>query len=144
MKSEGEQMRQQLLAGATILEVGAVDLSKYEDELNKITKIQATVRGHLERKRLNRRLAAVRDRAAAGFSLLWPGVPFLDQPWDEVSRGQLSPLGGFAVLGAKKLFMLQTPPAQRQTEGLPDLTACLLYTSPSPRDATLSRMPSSA
>ena len=26
----------------------------------------------------------------------------------------------------------------------PDLTACLLYTSPSPRDATLSRMPSSA
>ena len=26
----------------------------------------------------------------------------------------------------------------------PDLEACLLYTSPSPRDATLSRMPSSA
>ena len=25
-----------------------------------------------------------------------------------------------------------------------DITACLLYTSPSPRDATLSRMPSSA
>ena len=25
-----------------------------------------------------------------------------------------------------------------------DATACLLYTSPSPRDATLSRMPSSA
>ena len=28
--------------------------------------------------------------------------------------------------------------------GMPGLTACLLYTSPSPRDATLSRMPSSA
>ena len=27
---------------------------------------------------------------------------------------------------------------------LPEDTACLLYTSPSPRDATLSRMPSSA
>ena len=27
---------------------------------------------------------------------------------------------------------------------LPDLNTCLLYTSPSPRDATLSRMPSSA
>ena len=26
----------------------------------------------------------------------------------------------------------------------PDLSICLLYTSPSPRDATLSRMPSSA
>ena len=29
-------------------------------------------------------------------------------------------------------------------ETLVDLGACLLYTSPSPRDATLSRMPSSA
>ena len=28
--------------------------------------------------------------------------------------------------------------------GAPDVWACLLYTSPSPRDATLSRMPSSA
>ena len=29
-------------------------------------------------------------------------------------------------------------------ESCPDLGICLLYTSPSPRDATLSRMPSSA
>ena len=29
-------------------------------------------------------------------------------------------------------------------DGVPDLHSCLLYTSPSPRDATLSRMPSSA
>ena len=29
-------------------------------------------------------------------------------------------------------------------EPLPQNTTCLLYTSPSPRDATLSRMPSSA
>ena len=28
--------------------------------------------------------------------------------------------------------------------GLPHIGTCLLYTSPSPRDATLSRMPSSA
>ena len=28
--------------------------------------------------------------------------------------------------------------------GTPNITVCLLYTSPSPRDATLSRMPSSA
>lgn len=62
MKSEGEQMRKQLLAGATILEVGAIDLSKYAGELDKITKIQATVRGHLERKRFNRRILAVRLR----------------------------------------------------------------------------------
>ena len=30
------------------------------------------------------------------------------------------------------------------TSGDPQLSICLLYTSPSPRDATLSRMPSSA
>ena len=29
-------------------------------------------------------------------------------------------------------------------KGQGDITTCLLYTSPSPRDATLSRMPSSA
>ena len=29
-------------------------------------------------------------------------------------------------------------------EGIRDIRGCLLYTSPSPRDATLSRMPSSA
>ena len=32
----------------------------------------------------------------------------------------------------------------RQVKGWPDICSCLLYTSPSPRDATLSRMPSSA
>ena len=31
-----------------------------------------------------------------------------------------------------------------QTPNLDDIHPCLLYTSPSPRDATLSRMPSSA
>ena len=31
-----------------------------------------------------------------------------------------------------------------KTEGLEPLTPCLLYTSPSPRDGLLSRMPSSA
>ena len=32
----------------------------------------------------------------------------------------------------------------RLMDGSPESNACLLYTSPSPRDATLSRMPSSA
>ena len=31
-----------------------------------------------------------------------------------------------------------------EVKGVDDTEACLLYTSPSPRDATLSRMPSSA
>ena len=33
---------------------------------------------------------------------------------------------------------------QEQERGITITSACLLYTSPSPRDATLSRMPSSA
>ena len=37
-----------------------------------------------------------------------------------------------------------TLPTGKQGEALKDLENCLLYTSPSPRDATLSRMPSSA
>ena len=39
---------------------------------------------------------------------------------------------------AKKKGMLNS------SQGLEKLLSCLLYTSPSPRDATLSRMPSSA
>ena len=39
----------------------------------------------------------------------------------------------------------EPPPPSRAREGAPrDAEGCLLYTSPSPRDATLSRMPSSA
>ena len=38
----------------------------------------------------------------------------------------------------EKIFMIQLPKPEKTYE------ACLLYTSPSPRDATLSRMPSSA
>ena len=35
-------------------------------------------------------------------------------------------------------------PGKRYYQGCDDFDTCLLYTSPSPRDATLSRMPSSA
>jgi hypothetical protein len=59
MKSEGEQMRKKLLAGATILEVATLDLRKYEGQTDKIVTIQATMRGHLERKRLQHRKATV-------------------------------------------------------------------------------------
>ena len=41
-------------------------------------------------------------------------------------------------------FMIQGGDPQTKDETLEDLWGCLLYTSPSPRDATLSRMPSSA
>ena len=52
----------------------------------------------------------------------------------EVSKGQI--MGLIGPNGAGKSTFLQS------VLGL--LKTCLLYTSPSPRDATLSRMPSSA
>ena len=38
----------------------------------------------------------------------------------------------------------QPPPRRRRRAAVDEREDCLLYTSPSPRDATLSRMPSSA
>ena len=49
------------------------------------------------------------------------------------------------VFGNIVLVDLSTIGSQLKTdEKYADLESCLLYTSPSPRDATLSRMPSSA
>ena len=45
------------------------------------------------------------------------------------------------ILNAKKVS-LQVPESQQET--LDKILACLLYTSPSPRDLSTSRMPSSA
>ena len=55
--------------------------------------------------------------------------------------------GQTPALGSEARFMpLQLPltDALKNTPGLGPFYICLLYTSPSPRDATLSRMPSSA
>ena len=54
---------------------------------------------------------------------------------DEVGRG---PLAGPVTAAAVILDPLNIP------NNLNDSKACLLYTSPSPRDGLLSRMPSSA
>ena len=53
--------------------------------------------------------------------------------------GKATPAVGFAM-GIERLVLLLTT----LTEEGQDSSFCLLYTSPSPRDATLSRMPSSA
>ena len=51
---------------------------------------------------------------------------------------------GDQTLGPWLLALRSGNPTNGVLRYVLDLTACLLYTSPSPRDATLSRMPSSA
>ena len=46
--------------------------------------------------------------------------------------------------GQTQLHSQLSEEAEGEVEWYPNISACLLYTSPSPRDATLSRMPSSA
>ena len=47
-------------------------------------------------------------------------------------------------LDAAKTIVSNYPTGKKQSAVMALLYICLLYTSPSPRDATLSRMPSSA
>ena len=52
-------------------------------------------------------------------------------------------VGVGGIVGSMLAYWL-TELGQKNIVGLEKSTICLLYTSPSPRDATLSRMPSSA
>ena len=58
------------------------------------------------------------------------------------SAKRLLVAGHSVVLLARNAEKLQA--AKDELSPLGDVKTCLLYTSPSPRDATLSRMPSSA
>ena len=58
----------------------------------------------------------------------------------ENNNGEIDAEGMKAVIDEAKRFRL----GSRELEAVLQPGACLLYTSPSPRDATLSRMPSSA
>ena len=71
--------------------------------------------------------ACERVIAATGLThQLGPNGTAIEGPWDEV------------------MACVRACHAELHGMGAPRLYTCLLYTSPSPRDATLSRMPSSA
>ena len=53
-------------------------------------------------------------------------------------------LGEYSALAAVESFSIEDTAKLLRIRGDAMQSACLLYTSPSPRDATLSRMPSSA
>ena len=72
-------------------------------------------------------------------------------PMDPIEAGEMYRMEKYKdfVFQAKKVGTFDTPEVQRVLKQMRKLTVelaeiCLLYTSPSPRDATLSRMPSSA
>ena len=51
---------------------------------------------------------------------------------------------GYLFAGDSSAYFAVDGPKEWLTAGITNFRSCLLYTSPSPRDATLSRMPSSA
>ena len=73
-----------------------------------------------------------------------------DQWWHELVEGQSAYCPAEPMASEDRLFVLYTSGSTGKPKGVVHTTAgynlwaCLLYTSPSPRDATLSRMPSSA
>ena len=81
--------------------------------------------------------------------IVWPSTPSRYLPGNFWPEGKGFSVGGYEretlrlgldLQGGAHLVLEANPPAGYQG----DLDSCLLYTSPSPRDATLSRMPSSA
>ena len=65
---------------------------------------------------------------------------------NKLHRGSIILIGNFdgLHLGHQKLFQLAQSYKKKYNLNIGVVNFCLLYTSPSPRDATLSRMPSSA
>ena len=72
----------------------------------------------------------------------WPVFPFQNGVHFKTTAERVKVLKelGYDGIGSAKLSKSELPRGSSLLESL----ACLLYTSPSPRDATLSRMPSSA
>ena len=96
-------------------------------------------------------IAGFIDTLAGGGGLIIIPALLLAQvpPVQAIATNKLQGAGGtFTAAAAMVRARLVAPRAARAGFGMAfagaALGACLLYTSPSPRDATLSRMPSSA
>ena len=85
-------------------------------------------------------LPRLQATASAGAASAYPVLP-PNQSFREVSASVGSPSNLAAIVGA---LSLEPPPPQIEPALRAREWACLLYTSPSPRDGLLSRMPSSA
>ena len=77
-----------------------------------------------------------------------PGEPTLSDitegVWAAAGREVVVAIGGGSAIDAGKAIAALTTNPGEPLDYLEVIGRCLLYTSPSPRDATLSRMPSSA
>ena len=85
---------------------------------------------------LQTRLSVDHFMASIAIPVIFPAVKIDNDYHGDGSMRESAPLSPALHLGANKLLIISV--RNPQTE------YCLLYTSPSPRDATLSRMPSSA
>ena len=79
-------------------------------------------------------------------------IPQYTQAWEDIIAGTAvgadAPTIEFSNANFKEVGVIGAEALRTETETIGDyklgINTCLLYTSPSPRDATLSRMPSSA
>ena len=83
------------------------------------------------------------DRYAGKIQHTYTGTtPVTEKMWQDLMKKAISATASNMVL-ANKYKQIKNKMQQTQVATTGTIT-CLLYTSPSPRDATLSRMPSSA
>ena len=72
-------------------------------------------------------------------------APLLDEDLDEAKRCQLrEEIAARYEISKRSLYRYEAKYREKSFDGLRPMNRCLLYTSPSPRDAVGSRMPSSA
>ena len=118
-----------------ILRIG--EITDVLDELSRHVQIQA-IHAHEE---TGDAWTYARDRKVHDYCQR-AKIPFRESPANGVVR-RLKNRNDWAAIRHQRMQASRIPrPAS--LPALPLLKSCLLYTSPSPRDATLSRMPSSA
>ena len=87
------------------------------------------------------RLAAIKNSFQRSFQ--WSPAMHREQPVGGLRGGSARRASGVGKHLIRRRSKLERP-AERRQDGAEGLQPCLLYTSPSPRDGLLSRMPSSA
>ena len=140
---QAEERAEGLLAAAE--DALGVDMDEVEESVGALSACFAPVKklvGSVVQNVLSRR-ETWRARANAIY-LLMQVKSALERDLDAKSCGKLAPQARKEMAKAVGKILTERKALETDRRVLKAFNTCLLYTSPSPRDATLSRMPSSA